>query len=330
MHKVIKDSIKKVEVMSYLNTETFEEINKDEFGVKAFFGNKLGGLLVKHASLEEQFGTVCVEDGVKMTNFEDMETEEAQQVAIDVKASIVKLVRLFGDDENMQRLKSSHFYKQSVDLTSFQITLDELETLYSHMLGTPKEEKQSIDENLKVLHERIMILKKQRDKKKDELHKEEDNNQRQKESREHFIQRLKDQINYELTEKDKLIENLEKQGKANEEQLEEHHKETVKNLEAQLKKEQDKYSKLKSKNVKDEADLRKHLQSQFNLWKNSVEMYDEFLKDKNNENTKDQVDLDELNNDVYGLDGLKDQFENLMTENKKRNEIIALNQEKEA
>lgn len=91
-----------------LNTEFFDELRKkDENEVCNHFGPFIGKLLCKQAWLEERFVTVCVEDGIKMTPLNDEYiTEEARQCALDTKANITKLIRVFSDRENQLKLKA--------------------------------------------------------------------------------------------------------------------------------------------------------------------------------------------------------------------------------
>ena len=88
--------------MSTLNSEFFDEIRKkDENEICNHFGTYIGKLLLRQAWLEEKFVTVCVEDGVKMTPLDDeFITDEARQIALDTKANIVKLIRIFSNHEN--------------------------------------------------------------------------------------------------------------------------------------------------------------------------------------------------------------------------------------
>lgn len=93
-----------------------------------------------------------------MTDLDELQNEEGRQVALDLKESTMKLVRMFSIDENQKKLKASIFHKPSTDYLSLMSTMTDLELLYGQMLGTPKEEKQAIDENVKVLTQRIEAL----------------------------------------------------------------------------------------------------------------------------------------------------------------------------
>lgn len=124
-------------------------------------------------------------------------------------------------------------------------TMDEMETLYGYMLGTPKEEKQSIEDNLKVLKDRIDILQKQRNKKNDEYEKDVEKNNKYKETRDAQIKSLKAQVANELSEKDKLIENAQKEGDADEKALEENHNSRLAVLRKELEQYEKKYKDLK-------------------------------------------------------------------------------------
>jgi len=108
VHKVIAEQSAKLKVLSMLNTEFFDEIRKkDENEICNHFGQHIGKLLCRQAWLEEKFVTVCVEDGIKMTPLDDdYMPEEARQCALDLKANITKLIRVFSDRENQLKLKA--------------------------------------------------------------------------------------------------------------------------------------------------------------------------------------------------------------------------------
>ena len=91
-----------------LNQEFFEEIRKkDSTDILNHFGPKIGKLLLRHADLEDKFNTVCVEDGVKMTPLDsEFSTEEARQIATEIKLTTAKMVREFQIPENQLKLKA--------------------------------------------------------------------------------------------------------------------------------------------------------------------------------------------------------------------------------
>ena len=62
--------------MALLNEEFFAEIRRDDQEVINHFGPQLGRLMIKHAALEEDFNTNCLENGVKMLKLDDEDTTE--------------------------------------------------------------------------------------------------------------------------------------------------------------------------------------------------------------------------------------------------------------
>lgn len=109
-----------------LNSEFFDELRKkDENEIFNHFGVHTGKLLCRQAFLEEKFVTVCVEDGVKMTPLDDeFITEEARQCALDLKANITKLIRIFSDRENQLKLK-----QYAVKSSEFAVFIDQFANL---------------------------------------------------------------------------------------------------------------------------------------------------------------------------------------------------------
>lgn len=103
-----------------LNSEFFEYIKRaEESDIHSHFGSKVAKMLINQAILEEKFQTVCVEDGVKMTPLDDeFINEEARQCALDTKANIKKLIRVFSDKENMLKLKA--WEVKSTEFSQFQ------------------------------------------------------------------------------------------------------------------------------------------------------------------------------------------------------------------
>lgn len=89
-----------------LNSEFFEEVRKaSEDDISATFGHKVGNMLKRHAEWEEKFQSLCVEDGVKMTDIDEL-MEDGRAAAVELKKSTMKLVRVFNDQEMILRLKA--------------------------------------------------------------------------------------------------------------------------------------------------------------------------------------------------------------------------------
>ena len=61
-----------------LNEEFFTEIRRDDQEVINHFGPQVGKLMCRHAALEEDFSTNCLENGVNMVKIDDEDTTEEQ------------------------------------------------------------------------------------------------------------------------------------------------------------------------------------------------------------------------------------------------------------
>ena len=128
--KVIKELKVRLKVLSILNLEFFEEIRKAEnVDVIEIFGSKTAKQLINHSILEDKFLTQCIEDGVKMTNREEL-PDEALKVADDLEVSTRKLVRIFSNEEDMMRLKNNGFKKDSNEFNSFNDTIADMDILF--------------------------------------------------------------------------------------------------------------------------------------------------------------------------------------------------------
>ena len=92
-----------------LNKEFFDDLrdkikNKGIDDIINDYGPKAGKLIIKQTKLEEDFNTVCVEDGIKMTPLDDeFITDEARTCALQLRDNTAKLIRTFEDKQ--MRLK---------------------------------------------------------------------------------------------------------------------------------------------------------------------------------------------------------------------------------
>lgn len=66
------DTVAKLRVLSLLNCELFDEVNKkEESDLINMFGPQAGSLMFKHAKQQEKFKNINVEDGTKMIPLDD-------------------------------------------------------------------------------------------------------------------------------------------------------------------------------------------------------------------------------------------------------------------
>lgn len=193
------------------------------------------------------------------------------------------------------------------------------------MLSTPKEEKQSIEANLTQLSERITQLKQTRDQKKDQYDKYIEECTKQKEQRQAQIAFLKNQVNFERSEKDKAIEMAEEQSNQDEDQLDKSHKDAITKLDADLDKFTKAYTKLKNDNITSENQMRQQYSRSFKNWTNTVIGYDQDLKNQERENKKSQAEYDDVQHE---LQEMKEHFNLLLEEKRKREELNRFMQRK--
>lgn len=131
---------------------------------------------------------------------------------------------------------------------------------------------------------------------------------------------MKNQINYEKSEKNKAVENIQEQANQDETNLEQEHKTQMTKLEKDLKKYTDAYNKLKTDNTNSETALRKEYKRSFTNYTSSVQNYDGDLKNQE----RDNKEADKQFNDViHELDTVKTTYNDLLEEKRKRE---ALNQ----
>jgi len=151
-----------------LNKEFFEDIRarvaKDgPNDILNNFGPQLGKTIIRHAEIEDEFQIICVPDGVKMVP--DDENIEPPQVdcKIALRNSTLKLMRAFGTRENQLKLKQ--YETKSTEIEGLRDTFKEVQKLYDYKLSTPLEEVNSINENLKIMVQRVKRLKELRESK---------------------------------------------------------------------------------------------------------------------------------------------------------------------
>jgi DNA-binding transcriptional regulator GbsR (MarR family) len=85
---------------------------------------------------------------------------------------------------------------------------------------------------------------------------------------------LKNQVNFERSEKDKAIEMAEEQSNQDEDQLDKSHKDAISKLEQDLDKYTKAYTKLKNDNITSENQMRQQYSRSFKNWTNTVIGYD--------------------------------------------------------
>ena len=103
VQKVIQETQRKLSVLAMLNEEFFSELrNKDDAEVINIYGPQVGKYMIRHALLEEDFNTNCLENGANMypLDYEDL-TEEQRTTILNVATSTNKLVRIFSTDDEM-------------------------------------------------------------------------------------------------------------------------------------------------------------------------------------------------------------------------------------
>ena len=88
---------------------------------------------------------------------------------IDLRGTISKLIRAFGNRENQLKLKA--YEQKSAEFNAFQDSILQLQKLFTYKLNTPLEDVNSIKDNLKQLKEKTETLTDHRNSKKDQYDK---------------------------------------------------------------------------------------------------------------------------------------------------------------
>lgn len=236
----MEDTTYKLDVLSLLSTEFFEEIRlkKDEAQLVDHFGGPLGRLLWRHALLEDQYNTLAAEaiNSVQAGEEEDDPmAEDTRLVQEDLKASTQKLIRHFGKLENKEKLASLKINIDG-DIQEFMKTWAQMNELTNYNLTTPQEEVQSNEEQkIKLTHEvsklRDLAVNAQSDytRQSSDCQKHmEANNERQKQ--------LKDEIGVQRQERDNRIQNAKNAGEEEKAQIDQEHANEMARLEKDLKK----------------------------------------------------------------------------------------------
>ena len=249
--------------------------------------------------------------------------EEARQCALDVKDNISKLIRAFSDRE--MALKLQQYQTKSSEFSAFVDSFQNMQRLYTVKLNTPQEEVKSIKANLSLLKEKISKLEHLRGQKKDAYDQYCEECSKSKEIRDNQIKILKEQVTYENSQRETSIENAKEQGMADEKALNENHESTMAELIKKKEIAEKQHAEQLNKNTKDEERLRKEFKKASSAYRENMNQYDMELKNgtKENENTKQEYD-----STVEDLNGMKAEYNILLEEKRKREEIAAIMQRK--
>ena len=124
MDRCLKETTSKLDVLSHLNQEFFEDIRskKDEATLVNYFGGPLGRLLWRHALIEERFAFLSSENGLQAPSGEEegveVISEEMRACMNTLSQSTQLLIRQFSKPENRYRLQEFRGeFKMSSDNT---------------------------------------------------------------------------------------------------------------------------------------------------------------------------------------------------------------------
>jgi hypothetical protein len=101
--------------------------------------------MIKHADLEEQFKTTCMDDGIKMTQLDGDTSDEARKIILSLKKTTSQLVRTFMEMPMQDKLKKLHESKAN-DMTEFIKCFDDLKEYIDFKMTTALEEQKNIRE----------------------------------------------------------------------------------------------------------------------------------------------------------------------------------------
>jgi hypothetical protein len=200
-----------------------------------------------------------------------------------------------------------------------------MQKLYTTKLCTPQEEVKSIKANLSLLKEKISKLETLRSTKKDAYDKYCEECSKSKEIRDNQIKILKEQISYEQNLKETQIDNANEQGMADEKQLEINHEELMKKLKKDYEDADKKFKALLKTNTDAENLLRKDFKKVSSSYTENMKQYDNELKNQTKDNEKTRAEYEDT---LADLNNMKEQYNMLLEEKRKRDEIAAMMQKR--
>lgn len=223
-------------------------------------------------------------------------TDEARQIALDTKANIIKLIRIFSDHENQLKLKA--YEHKSGEFSAFVAQFADLQELMTSKLNTPMEEVNAIKESRKILIKKTQNLQDLRNTKKEAYDKQMEDCGKSRESREVQKKILQEQMNNEKANKTSSITDNELIGEKNEEQLNENHAANVKRLNSDITKLEKDLAKVMKNNKDAEQALRREYKKSHNAYTDNMNSYDYEMKNQTREKEKYIAEYEDTNGEL--------------------------------
>lgn len=292
--------------------------DKDEQEVMGYFGPQVGKLMWRHAALEEDFSTNCLENGVKMLKIDDEDTtEEQRNTIIEVQKTTAKILRIFmTDDEMFKKLEA--WKVNSAEMTAYTETIGKLEQLMKYKLCTPKEEVDLIKKNQKILQDKVTKLKEQYEGKKTDYETYVEDCTKSKAQRDEQIKNLKDQINNVQIQNEQLQKEALERGHAEEQEMMRAHEAEMAKLTKDKNTQQKKMDELEKANASLEKEDRKGFVKTFQDYINNMNTYDSEMFGTVAENQKF---TNEYEDTLHELKEIEAEYNQRLIERKKRDEI---------
>ena len=158
--KVLDDLVTKIEVVSYLTTESVLNMTSQDIDLEDTFGKELSDLLIVHGELERSFkeNNLTLDQKILPDDDEQL-TEEHKATAIKLKKTTSKLVRLLmNDDDALLKLRRFGDNSRNIEMDEYIKTISNLKKLWSIKLGTSLEEKVAKEAQIEDLSEKKKTL----------------------------------------------------------------------------------------------------------------------------------------------------------------------------
>ena len=158
--KVLDDLVTKIEVVSYLTTESVLNMTSQDIDLEDMFGKELSDLLIVHGELERSFkeNNLTLDQKILPDDDEQL-TEEHKATAIKLKKTTSKLVRLLmNDDDALLKLRRFGDNSRNIEMDEYIKTISNLKKLWSIKLGTSLEEKVAKEAQIEDLSEKKKTL----------------------------------------------------------------------------------------------------------------------------------------------------------------------------
>jgi hypothetical protein len=205
---------KKIEVVSCITSELFQNILSQDYDLEEYFGQDLAVLLQVHAQLEKSFkeNNLTLDHKILPLDDEQM-TDEHRQTSEHLKKTTSKLVRLLLKDEDaLLKLRRFDDHKNT-DMADFLSQVNKLKNLWRIKLSTSLEEQNSKDEVVEELTSKNKNLRRRLKEKKDAYAKFKQQKDDKREQLENERSKLTTERSSQVMAKEKERERIKNQSK---------------------------------------------------------------------------------------------------------------------